>query len=217
VQCIAGADARRLRRAGLLSLANVIQALVDGHKHVPYRNSKLTRLLQDSLGHNSRTVMIACVSPADCNLEETINTLRYANRARNIKNKPVVNRDPSAAEILQLRQQLAAARAEVEVLRSQAGGREGRVTGGHAKHSSVEDLEVREPAVCWLSPPVHAPHKPSIVGVDLVRCAVAVRGVAMLEQGPVCIGFGRTPRYTFSGCQPAMFWLSPLANRHESH
>lgn len=46
-------------------------------------------LLQDSLGGNSRTVMIACVSPADVNLEESLNTLRYANRARNIRNKPV--------------------------------------------------------------------------------------------------------------------------------
>lgn len=108
--------------AGLLSLANVIQALVDGHKHVPYRNSKLTRLLQDSLGHNSRTVMVACVSPADSNMEETINTLRYANRARNIKNKPIVNRDPTAAEIVLLRQQLAAARAEIDVLRQQMRG-----------------------------------------------------------------------------------------------
>lgn len=100
----------------------MIQALVDGHKHVPYRNSKLTRLLQDSLGHNSRTVMVACVSPADSNMEETINTLRYANRARNIKNKPVINRDPSAAQIVLLRQQLAAARAEIEVLRGQLHG-----------------------------------------------------------------------------------------------
>eukprot|EP00892_Ulva_mutabilis_P001765 jgi/Ulvmu1/1158/UM107_0032.1 len=115
---------------GLLSLANVIQALVDGHKHVPYRNSKLTRLLQDSLGHNSRTVMVACVSPADSNMEETINTLRYANRARNIKNKPVVNRDPSAAQIVLLRQQLAAARAEVEVLRGQLHGMQRNTAAG---------------------------------------------------------------------------------------
>lgn len=116
--------------AGLLSLANVIQALVDGHKHVPYRNSKLTRLLQDSLGHNSRTVMIACVSPADSNMEETINTLRYANRARNIKNKPVVNRDPSAAQIVLLRQQLAAARAEIDILRGQLHGIQRNVAAG---------------------------------------------------------------------------------------
>lgn len=63
------------------------------------RDSKLTRLLQDSLGGNSRTVMIACVSPADINREESLNTLRYADRARRIKNKPVVNRDPMAAQV----------------------------------------------------------------------------------------------------------------------
>ena len=65
---------------------------------VPYRDSKLTRMLQDSLGGNSRTVMIACVSPADVNMEESLNTLRYADRARRIRNRPVVNRDPNAAQ-----------------------------------------------------------------------------------------------------------------------
>lgn len=72
---------------------------------------------QDSLGGNSKTTMIACVSPADINIEESSQTLRYANRARNIRNKPVVNRDPVAAQISHLRQQLAAARAENSRLR----------------------------------------------------------------------------------------------------
>lgn len=58
----------------------------------------------DSLGGNSYTLMIACVSPADSNMEETLNTLRYADRARKIKNKPVINRDPQAAEIYRLKQ-----------------------------------------------------------------------------------------------------------------
>lgn len=83
----------------LLSLGNVIAALTDEAKrnaHVPYRDSKLTRILQDSLGGNSRTSMIACCSPAETNFEETLNTLKYASRARNIKNKPVVNRDPAS-------------------------------------------------------------------------------------------------------------------------
>jgi hypothetical protein len=133
----------RLCSAGLLSLANVIQALVDGHKHVPYRNSKLTRLLQDSLGHNSRTVMVACVSPADSNMEETINTLRYANRARNIKNKPIVNRDPTAAEIVLLRQQLAAARAEIEILRQQLRG-SGAITDGAPRISGANSAAISE-------------------------------------------------------------------------
>lgn len=85
---------------GLLSLGNVISALTEDNKksgHVPYRDSKLTRILQDSLGGNSRTSMIACISPAEINFEETLNTLKYASRARNIKNKPIVNRDPNSA------------------------------------------------------------------------------------------------------------------------
>ena len=57
----------------------------------------------DSLGGNSHTLMIACVSPADSNIEETLNTLRYADRARKIKNKPIINRDPQAAEIMKLK------------------------------------------------------------------------------------------------------------------
>ena len=72
------------------------------------------------------------MSPADSNMEETINTLRYANRARNIKNKPVVNRDPTAAEIVLLRQQLAAARAEIDVLRQQLRGSGVIAEGGNS-------------------------------------------------------------------------------------
>ncbi|XP_016474202.2 kinesin-like protein KIN-4A isoform X5 [Nicotiana tabacum] len=103
---------------GLLALGNVISALGDEKKrkegvHVPYRDSKLTRLLQDSLGGNSRTVMIACISPADINAEETLNTLKYANRARNIQNKPVINRDPVSSEMLKMRQQLEYLQAEL--------------------------------------------------------------------------------------------------------
>ena len=63
----------------------------DNVTHVPYRGCKLTRLLQDSLGGNSHTLMVACASPADSNMEETLNSLRYADRARKIKNKPIMN------------------------------------------------------------------------------------------------------------------------------
>ena len=92
---------------GLLALGNVISALGEGSKQIPsYRNSKLTRLLQDSLGGNSLTLMIACVSPADYNLDETLSTLRYADRARRIKNKPIVNQDPKSAEIGELKQRI---------------------------------------------------------------------------------------------------------------
>ncbi|KAK0179912.1 hypothetical protein PV327_005615 [Microctonus hyperodae] len=89
---------------GLLALGNVISQLGenDGHTFIPYRDSKLTRLLQDSLGGNSMTLMVACVSPADYNLDETLSTLRYADRAKKIKNKPIVNQDPKTAEINRL-------------------------------------------------------------------------------------------------------------------
>ncbi|XP_076281819.1 chromosome-associated kinesin KIF4-like isoform X2 [Lasioglossum baleicum] len=89
---------------GLLTLGNVISQLGEGgpNTYIGYRDSKLTRLLQDSLGGNSMTLMIACVSPADYNLDETLSTLRYADRARKIKNKPVINQDPQLLEINRL-------------------------------------------------------------------------------------------------------------------
>src|ERR1044072_3473159 len=84
--------------SGLLALGNVISALGDPTKakhttHIPYRDSKLTRLLKDSLGGNAQTLMIACVSPAEFNLNETVNTLKYANRDRNIKNMAAINQE----------------------------------------------------------------------------------------------------------------------------
>ncbi|XP_050666124.1 chromosome-associated kinesin KIF4 isoform X1 [Leptidea sinapis] len=88
---------------GLLVLGNVISALGEGtNSFIGYRDSKLTRLLQDSLGGNSLTLMVACVSPADYNLDETVSTLRYADRARRIRNKPIINQDAKSAEIVRL-------------------------------------------------------------------------------------------------------------------
>lgn len=91
-----GAENKRAAEAGLinkslLTLGRVINALVDRGSHIPYRESKLTRLLQDSLGGRTKTCIIATISPAKSNLEETISTLDYAFRAKNIRNKPQVN------------------------------------------------------------------------------------------------------------------------------
>ncbi|XP_024081680.1 chromosome-associated kinesin KIF4-like isoform X1 [Cimex lectularius] len=92
---------------GLMVLGNVISQLCDGtNSFINYRDSKLTRLLQDSLGGNSVTLMIACVSPADYNQDESVSTLRYADRAKKIKNKPVVNQDSQSAEISKLKKEL---------------------------------------------------------------------------------------------------------------
>ncbi|GLC55847.1 Kinesin-like protein fla10 [Pleodorina starrii] len=119
-----GATGDRLKEGikinlSLTALGNVISALVDGKSgHVPYRDSKLTRLLQDSLGGNTKTVMVANIGPADWNYDETMSTLRYANRAKNIQNKPKINEDPKDAmlrqfqeEIKKLKEQLAARQA----------------------------------------------------------------------------------------------------------
>ncbi|KAM4039037.1 kinesin-like protein KIF21A isoform 6-T6 [Anomaloglossus baeobatrachus] len=109
---------------GLLALGNVISALGDKSKkatHVPYRDSKLTRLLQDSLGGNSQTVMIACVSPSDRDFMETLNTLKYANRARNIKNKVMVNQDRTSQQINALRNEIT--RLQMELMEYKTGKR----------------------------------------------------------------------------------------------
>ncbi|XP_075945723.1 kinesin-like protein KIF21A isoform X6 [Anarhichas minor] len=109
---------------GLLALGNVISALGDRSKrssHVPYRDSKLTRLLQDSLGGNSQTVMIACISPSDRDFMETLNSLKYANRARNIKNKVMVNQDKASQQISVLRTEIA--RLQIELMEYKTGKR----------------------------------------------------------------------------------------------
>ncbi|XP_075057053.1 kinesin-like protein KIF28 [Mixophyes fleayi] len=92
----------------LTTLGNVISALAEtamGKKviHIPYRDSVLTKLLQSALGGNSRTVMIAAVSPADICYEETLSTLRYAERAKKIKNKAVINASPTEHLIKELK------------------------------------------------------------------------------------------------------------------
>ena len=91
----------------LSTLSKVIESLSTHQSHVPYRESSLTRLLKDSLGGNAKTLMLACVSPADSNHSETVNTLRWADQARKIQNRPVVNLDPATAEICKLRRRIA--------------------------------------------------------------------------------------------------------------
>ena len=113
------ATGQRLKEAtkinlSLSALGNVIAALVSGKKkHIPYRDSKLTRLLQDSLGGNTKTLMIAAISPADDNYDETLGTLKYANRAKQIKNKPKVNEDPKDALIREYQEELKRLKAQL--------------------------------------------------------------------------------------------------------
>jgi len=127
-----GSTGNRLKEAtkinlSLSCLGNVISALNDKKQgilifrglgrmcslgHIPFRDSKLTRLLQDSLGGNSKTLMLACIGPASYNCEETLGTLRYANRAKNIQNKPEINEDPKDAMMRDFRR-------EIECLKNQ--------------------------------------------------------------------------------------------------
>ena len=87
----------------MLMFQKVISALVSGKK-APFRDSVLTRLLQNSLGGNARTFMIAALSPADINYDETMSTLRYADRAKQIKTKAVVNENPTDKLIRELKE-----------------------------------------------------------------------------------------------------------------
>lgn len=118
-----GATGARLKEGAeinrsLSTLGRVIAALADmssGKKktQVPYRDSVLTWLLKDSLGGNSMTAMIAAISPADINFEETLSTLRYADSAKRIKNHAVVNEDPNARMIRELQEELAKLRGQL--------------------------------------------------------------------------------------------------------
>ncbi|XP_042157086.1 kinesin-like protein KIF3C isoform X2 [Oncorhynchus tshawytscha] len=134
-QAKTGVHGERLKEAAkinlsLSALGNVISALADGRSgHVPYRDSKLTRLLQDSLGGNAKTVMVATLGPAPQHYEETLTTLRYANRAKNIQNQPRVNEDPKDALLREFQK-------EIAWLRAQLSHREGR--GKHRKEEGEE-------------------------------------------------------------------------------
>lgn len=107
----------------LSCLGNVISALTDKKQssnrglnfeliskvgsHIPFRDSKLTRLLQHSLGGNSKTLMIANIGPSSYNFEETLSTLRYANRAKSIENQPKINENPKDAMLRDFQQEIA--------------------------------------------------------------------------------------------------------------
>jgi kinesin family protein 3/17 len=131
----------------LSALGNVISALASASEaaaaaaaaglpppptppHIPYRDSTLTHLLRDSLGGNTRTVMIASVSPADWNRDESLSTLRYASRAKRIVNAPRVNEDPKDAMLRQFRGEIERLRAELAAKRARAAARDGAGGGG---------------------------------------------------------------------------------------
>uniref|UniRef100_A0A914Z7V5 Kinesin motor domain-containing protein n=1 Tax=Panagrolaimus superbus TaxID=310955 RepID=A0A914Z7V5_9BILA len=141
-----GAQGERFKEAtkinlSLSALGNVISALVDGKSsHIPYRDSKLTRLLQDSLGGNSKTVMVANIGPASYNFEETLSTLRYANRAKNIKNKPRINEDPKDAMLRLYLETISNLKSKLDE-RSSSANRKRRKQDGINENENIEESE----------------------------------------------------------------------------
>ncbi|KAJ9449052.1 Kinesin-like protein FLA10 [Diplonema papillatum] len=126
----------------LSALGTVIDVLVKGKGHIPFRSSPLTMLLKDSLGGNSRTVMFATVSPSDLNTPETVSTLRFADRAKKIKNKPRVQMDPKDALIAELREELASLKRQ---LGFPVGGTAGSVQ--EAAETQLDALQVQHAAL----------------------------------------------------------------------
>ena len=126
--------------AGLASLGKVISQLSTRHSgtHISYRDSKLTRLLQDSLGGNAVTYMIACVTPAEFHLSETLNTVQYAQRARAIQSKPQIQQTSDESDKQAVIDRL---RAEVSFLRDQIRNSE---RGAHAPQEKFERQNERE-------------------------------------------------------------------------
>lgn len=123
----------------------MISALVDEKStHIPYRDSKLTRLLQDSLGGNSKTIMVATIGPASYNYEESLTTLRYANRAKNIKNKPKINEDPKDAMLRQFQDEIERLKSLITNKGSGGGAGQGRKKGRKMRREVNEDGEVIE-------------------------------------------------------------------------
>jgi kinesin family protein 11 len=172
-ECVGRSGARnvRAREAGninqsLLTLGRVITALVDNHPHIPYRDSKLTRLLQESLGGRTKTTIIATLAPCADSIDETLSTLEYAHRAKNIKNKPEVNQKTTKAGLLKeygneietLRNALQAARTKdgIYLPPAQFAEMQERIAGQAAQLAELEDeLEVRNKACKELEDEVH--------------------------------------------------------------
>ncbi|TNN20244.1 Kinesin-like protein [Schistosoma japonicum] len=122
-----GAVEKRAREAGsinqsLLTLGRVITSLVEHAPHIPYRESKLTRLLQDSLGGRTKTSIIATISPVMTNIEETLSTLDYAHRAKNIENRPEINARLNKTDLVRgYNEELERLRRDLEAARTKNG------------------------------------------------------------------------------------------------
>ncbi|KAJ0406193.1 hypothetical protein P43SY_000377 [Pythium insidiosum] len=187
-----GASGKQLEEAktinkSLSALGNVINALTDSNSsHVPYRDSKLTRVLQESLGGNSKTNLIINVSPSSYNMSETISTLRFGNRAKSIKNKAVVNEQRSVEEykLLLAKAEKAMNAQQTYIISLEARlaslGVDLKAEGGHARPSLVAGAGAGESSKAAsdaaTTAPTAAAVQPSDVAVELTAEPPAADG-----------------------------------------
>ncbi|XP_069040412.1 kinesin-like protein KIF12 isoform X2 [Lepisosteus oculatus] len=154
----------------LLTLGKCISALVDPKKregHIPYRDSKLTKLLSDSLGGSGVTLMIACVSPSVTNLQETMNTLRYASRARKIKNRPMAKRDLREKLVISLEREVRLLRSENVLLRQELQFLEGERNPGVGRQGAGRSSS--EPGMVGVAEGKRGSHGPDHSLPNLLR------------------------------------------------
>ncbi len=176
--------------SGLLALGNVISALSSTektkNKHIPYRESKITRILKDSLGGNANTLMICCISPSSCNLDESINALKYASRARYIKNKPIVNMDSQTQCFVEMQSEIQALREELQRQRT-ASAVAGNYDNQNMSQNSSSECEAKLEAVknenVWYKKMVHeAMIRFKMIKDGEVKPGIIDEWLAMLEE-----------------------------------
>ncbi|XP_040612015.1 kinesin-like protein KIF27 [Mesocricetus auratus] len=130
--------------SGLLALGNVISALGDPRRkssHIPYRDAKITRLLKDSLGGSAKTVMITCVSPSSSDFDESLNSLKYANRARNIRNKPTLNFSPESDRMDEMEFEIKLLREALQSHQASISQTSQTPSEGASDHNRIHSLE----------------------------------------------------------------------------
>lgn len=168
--CATGHTGERFREGNninrsLLALGNCINALAEGRRHVPYRDSKLTRLLQDSLGGNCKTVMIAAVSPSFSSFEDTYNTLKYADRAKNIKSNVKKNERSVTLHVTQYEKMISELRTALACSNEKVRSLEGTVQDFQQRQQQPPP-ETAEPEVCpkclGVEPPPTEPSAPAV-------------------------------------------------------
>ncbi|RXN10568.1 kinesin KIF16B isoform X5 [Labeo rohita] len=184
----------------LVTLGIVISALADlsvggglkkKQNFVPYRDSVLTWLLKDSLGGNSKTIMIATISPADVNYSETLNTLRYASRAKNILNKPTVNEDSSVKIIRELRAEIARLKALLSAGNQMASFEQ---PSGSSVEERLHQDEAREDTVALRKEGIGVvldSQMPYLICIDEDRLSTGVV-LYHLKEGRTSVGAGGT-------------------------